>query len=73
MFVLSKKDLDVILNNFPYVKENVTSIADEMKENFDEQNLPGKCVPGFDVQEFDSEIRKKVIFLLTEESSNNLR
>ena len=64
LFVLSKEYLDVLLNNFPQVKRKVTTIAEEIKERFDEQNLPDKGVVGFDVQKFDSKIRKEVIYSL---------
>ena len=49
--------MDIVLNNFPQVKEKVTKIAEGMKVEFDKQSDNGFV--GFDVQKFDNE--KKVL------------
>ena len=62
LFVLSKEDLDVVLNNFPQIKQNVTRLAEETKMKFDELSIQG--VVGFDVQKFEGGIGSEVNLLL---------
>ena len=45
--------MDIVLNNFPQVKEKVAKIVEDMKAQFDKQN--SNCFVGFDVQKFDNE------------------
>lgn len=59
LFVLNKKDLDIILNSYPHIKKDIKEIAHAFKAKMDEKDKAG--VVGFDVQKFKEGTTTEVV------------